>query len=87
MEGDIKQYISEDGDISRILYFNYSSQNGVYFNFHWAIFVNMACRQDIRLDWTPSLQQKGFFVARLFLSRFSICMELQPAVLSYKVRP
>ena len=37
MEEDIEQYISEDEDISRILYIKYSSQNGVYAFFHWAI--------------------------------------------------
>lgn len=59
MEEDIKQYISEDEDISRILDIKCSSQNGIYAYFQ------------IRLD-PFTLQQKGFFVVRLFPFRFSI---------------
>ena len=59
MKEDIKQYISEDEDISRILDIKFSSQIGIYAYFQ------------IRLD-PFTLQQKGFFVVRLFPFRFSI---------------
>ena len=71
-EEDIKLYISKDDDISRILYIKYSSQSGDYGYFYWRIFVDIACRQEIKLDWSPTLQQKRFFVRRLFLFSFSI---------------
>ena len=71
-EEDIKLYISKDDDISRILYMKYSSQSGDYGYFYWRIFVDIACRQEIKLDWSPTLQQKRFFVRRLFLFSFSI---------------
>ena len=67
MEKDIKQYISEDEDISRILNIQVKMAFVLI-----SIFIDMACRADIKLDWTATLHQKGFFVGRLFLFRCSI---------------